>query len=98
MQARLCNGAEISLPWKLLRTYLESCASIVQAVVCRPPCCCLDEISRPTLFAQEIGPNPRYLMTRSPRRTSIIQSLSLVQVSSSLSMVCTQNVAAGLIS
>jgi len=29
--ARLCNGAEASLPWKLLRTYLESCASIVLA-------------------------------------------------------------------
>jgi len=38
LHARLCNGAEDSLPWKLLRTYLESCAGIVQAVVCRPPC------------------------------------------------------------
>jgi len=37
VHARLCNRAETSLPWKLLRTYLESCASIVQAVVCRPP-------------------------------------------------------------
>ena len=39
MNARLCNNlnAETSLPWKLLRTYLESCASIVQAAVCRPP-------------------------------------------------------------
>ena len=36
VHARLCNGAETSLPWKLLRTYLESCASIVEAVVCRP--------------------------------------------------------------
>jgi len=36
VHARLCNGAEDSLPWKLWRTYLESCASIVQAVVCRP--------------------------------------------------------------
>jgi len=35
--ARLCNGAKASLPWKLLRTYLESYASIVQAVVGRPP-------------------------------------------------------------
>ena len=31
MHAHLCNGAEASLPWKLLRTYLESCTSIVQA-------------------------------------------------------------------
>jgi len=38
VHARLCNGAEASLPWKLLRTYLKSCASIMQAVVCRPPC------------------------------------------------------------
>jgi len=40
--ARPCNGAETSLPWKLALTYLESCASIVQAVVssCRPSCCC----------------------------------------------------------
>ena len=45
--------------WKLLRTYLETCASIVQAVVCRPPCWCLDEISHPTLFAREIRLNPR---------------------------------------
>ena len=37
VHARLCNRAETSLPWKLLRTHLESCLSIVQAVVCRPP-------------------------------------------------------------
>ena len=48
VHARLCNGAASSLPWKLLRTYLESCANIVQAVVSarspaplsrRPPSC-----------------------------------------------------------
>ena len=38
LRARLCNGTEASLPSKLLRTYFESCASIVQAVVCHPPC------------------------------------------------------------
>ena len=38
VHARLCYGAAASLPWKLFRTYLESCANIVQAVVCaRPP-------------------------------------------------------------
>ena len=37
VHARLCNGAAASLPWKLLRTYLESCANIVQAVVCAHP-------------------------------------------------------------
>jgi len=36
VHARLCNGAEASWPWKVLRTYLESCTSIVQAVVCHP--------------------------------------------------------------
>jgi len=44
VHARLCNGTAASLPWKLLRTYLESCANIVQSVVyrspsCRPPSC-----------------------------------------------------------
>jgi len=35
--ARLFNSAAAFLPWRLLRTYLESCANIVQAVVyCRP--------------------------------------------------------------
>ena len=95
VHARLCNSAEASLPWKILRTCLESCASIVQAVVCRPLCCCLDEINRPTLFAQEIRLNPSYLMMRSPLwcRTSIIRSSVLVQASSSLSMVRTRSVA-----
>jgi len=38
VHARLCSGAAASLPWKLLRTYFESCANIVQAVVsARPP-------------------------------------------------------------
>jgi len=36
MHACMCNGAEASLSWKLLQTYLESFASIMQAVVCRP--------------------------------------------------------------
>ena len=85
---RICNGAEASWPWKLLQTYVESCASIVQAVVCHPPFCLPDEISSPTMFAQEIRPNPRYLMTRSLLWccTSIIRSSTLVQASSSLSI------------
>ena len=37
VHAHLCNGAAASLPWKLLRTYLESCANIVQAVVSALP-------------------------------------------------------------
>jgi len=48
VNARLCNGAAASLPWKLMRTYLESCANTVQAVISarpsassssRPPSC-----------------------------------------------------------
>jgi len=34
VHARICNSAENSLPWKLLRTFSESCLGIVQAVVC----------------------------------------------------------------
>ena len=37
VHARLCNGAAAFLPWKLLRTYLESCANIVQAVISAHP-------------------------------------------------------------
>ena len=37
MHARLCNGAAASLPWKPLRTYLESCANIVQDIVSAHP-------------------------------------------------------------
>ena len=37
VHARLCNGAAASLPWKLLRTCLESCANTVQAVVSAHP-------------------------------------------------------------
>ena len=37
VHVRLCNGAAASLPWKLLRPYLESCANIVQAVVSAHP-------------------------------------------------------------
>jgi len=44
---------------------------------------------RRTMSAQQIAPNPRQLITRSPPRcrTSIIQSSALVQASFSLSMV-----------
>jgi len=47
VHAHLCNGAEASLPWKQLRTYLESCASIVQAVVAaRPPAVSTNSVAR----------------------------------------------------
>ena len=50
VHARLCNDAEASLPWKLLRIYLQSCASIVQAVVCRP--------LLPPLLLSRLNPSP----------------------------------------
>jgi len=37
VHVHLCNGAAASLSWKLLRTNLESCANIVQAVVTTRP-------------------------------------------------------------
>jgi len=47
VHAHLSNGAEASLPWKQLRTYLESCASIVQAVVAaRPPAVSTNSVAR----------------------------------------------------
>ena len=80
VHARLCHGAEASLPWKLLRTYLESCLSIVQAVVLPPALAAPSAVSTEPVArrcSQEIRLNPRYLMTRSPLRcfTSIIRSL-----------------------
>ena len=64
VHARLFNGASTSLPWKLLRTYLESCANIVQAVVsARPPAPSSSRtpscwpVDRPIRY--EIRPNPR---------------------------------------
>ena len=43
VHAHLYNSAAASLPWKLLRTYLESCANIVQAIVSARPAAQLDE-------------------------------------------------------
>ena len=49
----LCNSAAASLPWKLLRTYLESCANIVQAAVsARPPA---PSSSRPHLLLARLN-------------------------------------------
>jgi len=60
VQKLLSHGSSSN---RLLRTSLESCASIVQTVVycppSRPPNYCLDQIRRPMLFAQEIRTNPR---------------------------------------
>jgi len=65
VHARICNrdGAEASLPWKLLRTYLESCASIVQTVVCRPLLLPL-LLSRPNL-------SPDAVRSRNPSKSTL---------------------------
>ena len=91
------NGAAASWSWKLLRTYLESCANIVQAVVsARPPA--------PSSSRQpSCSPVARHVRLRNPIkstlahdavaavvRTSVIWSSALVRASSSLSMVHTR--------
>jgi len=63
VHARLCNSAAGSLPWKLLRTYLESCANIVQAVICHPPSCRL-ALTRPPL-------SPDAVRLRNPSKSTL---------------------------
>jgi len=63
VHARPCNGAEASLPWKLLRTYLESCASIVQAVVCRP--------LLPPLLLSRPNLSPDAVRSRNPSKSTL---------------------------
>ena len=59
----LCNGTAASLPWKLLRTYLQSYANIMQAVVCHPPSCRLD-LARPP-------PSPDAVRSRNPSKPTL---------------------------
>jgi len=70
VHARLCNGAEASLPWKLLQTYLESCASIVQDAVYRPPCCYLDE-----------NQSPATVRLRNPSKSTLVHDAVAAAVS-----------------
>jgi len=63
VHARLCNGAAASLPWKLLQSYLESCANIMQAVVCHPPSCRLDLARTP--------PSPDAVRLRNPSKSTL---------------------------
>jgi len=85
VHARICNGAEA------LRhdSYCELILSLAQAsyrllFVARSCCpsCCLDQTRHPMLFAQEICPNSRKLMTWSPLRccSSIIRSYALMLI------------------
>jgi hypothetical protein len=63
VHARMCNGAEDSLPRKLLRTYPESCVSIVQAVVCR-------SLLLPVLLSRP-NPSPDAVRSRNPSKSML---------------------------
>jgi len=65
VNARLCNGAAASLPWKLLRTYLESCANIVFAVVsAHPP-------SPSSSWPPSCWPVARHVRLRNPIKSTL---------------------------
>jgi len=73
VHARLCNGAEASLPWKISRTYLESCTSVLQAVVCRlllPPVL----LSRPKL-------SPDAVRSKNPSKSTLAHDAVAAAVS-----------------
>jgi len=63
VHAHICNGAEASLPWKVFRTYFESCASIVQTVVCR-------SILLPVLLSRP-NPLPDAVRSRNPSKSTL---------------------------
>ena len=63
VHACICNGAEAALPWKLFRTYLESCASIVQAIICRP-------LLLPLLLSRP-NPSPDAVRSRNPSKSTL---------------------------
>ena len=71
--ARLCNGAKASLPWKLLRTYLESYASIVQAIVCRP--------ILPPLLKSRTNPSPDAVRSRNSSKSILAHDAVAAAVS-----------------
>jgi len=73
VHACLCNGAEASLPWRLLRTYLESCASIVQAVVCRS--------LLPPLLLSRPNPSSDAVRSRNPSKPTLAHDVVAVAVS-----------------
>jgi len=69
----ICNGAEASLPWKLLPTYLESCASIVQSVVCHP--------LLPPLLLSRPNPSPDAVRSRNPSKSTLAHDAVAAAVS-----------------
>jgi len=73
LHARIYNGAEVFLPWKLLRTYLESCTSIMQTVVCRP-------LLLPLLLSRP-GPSPDAVRSRNPSKSTLAHDAAAAAVS-----------------
>ena len=63
VHARMCNGAEASLPCKLLRTCVEPCASIMQAVVCR--------LLLPPLLLSRLKPSPNAARSRNLSKSKL---------------------------
>jgi len=75
-----------SLPWKLLRTYFESCASIVQDVVCR--------LFLPPLLLSRPNPSPDAVHSRNPSKSTLAHDAVAAAVYKNHSII---RVGAGLI-
>ena len=73
VHASPCNGVETSLPWKLLRTYFESCASIVQAVICR--------LLLPHLLLSLPNPSPDAVHSRNSSKSTLAHDAVAAAVS-----------------
>jgi len=73
VHARIYNGAEASLPWKLLRTYLESCTSIVQVVVC--------SLLLPPLLLSRPNPSPDAVRSRNSSKSMLAHDAVAAAVS-----------------
>jgi len=73
VHARICSGGGASLPWKLLQTYLDSCARIIQAVVCRP--------LLPPLLLSRPNPSPNAVRSRNPSKSTLAHDAVAAAVS-----------------
>ena len=83
VHVRPCNGAETSLPWNPLRF----CASIVQAVVCRP-------LLPPVLLSRPY-PSPDAVCSRNPSKSTLAHDMIPAAVSHKHHLII--RVGAGLI-
>jgi len=89
VHAHICNLAEDSLTWKLLRPYPESCVSIVQAVVCR-------SLLLPLLLSRP-NPSPDAVRPRNPSKSSLAHDAVATATAVSHKHHLTIRVGAGLI-